>query len=70
MKDLREIYNSDQFNNIDFIANQLVEGFITGFHRSPYHGFSVELPNIEFITQEKAQNILIGNFLQEPKNYL
>ena len=42
MKDLREIYNSDQFNNIDFIANQLVEGFITGFHRSPYHGFSVE----------------------------
>lgn len=29
-------------NNIDFLARQLVEGFITGLHKSPYHGFSVE----------------------------
>ncbi|WP_185154489.1 DUF58 domain-containing protein [Fulvivirga sp. M361] len=29
-------------NNIDFLAKQLVEGFITGLHKSPYHGFSVE----------------------------
>jgi uncharacterized protein (DUF58 family) len=28
--------------NIDFIAKKLVEGFITGLHKSPYHGFSVE----------------------------
>ena len=42
MRDLQEVYNSEQFKNIDFIANQLVEGFITGLHRSPYHGFSVE----------------------------
>lgn len=27
---------------MDFIARQVVEGFITGQHRSPYHGFSVE----------------------------
>lgn len=30
------------FGNIDFLARQLVEGFITGLHKSPYHGFSVE----------------------------
>lgn len=30
------------FGNIDFLAKQLVEGFITGLHKSPYHGFSVE----------------------------
>ena len=29
-------------NNIEFFANQVVEGFITGKHKSPYHGFSVE----------------------------
>ncbi len=29
-------------NKIDFLAKQLVEGFITGLHKSPYHGFSVE----------------------------
>lgn len=28
--------------NIDFLAKKLVEGFITGLHKSPYHGFSVE----------------------------
>tara|TARA_B100002003_G_scaffold249947_1_gene287639 strand:+ start:1112 stop:2041 length:930 start_codon:yes stop_codon:yes gene_type:complete len=28
--------------NLPFFANQVVEGFITGLHKSPYHGFSVE----------------------------
>lgn len=31
-----------QFNHIDLLAQQLVDGFITGLHKSPYHGFSVE----------------------------
>jgi uncharacterized protein (DUF58 family) len=31
-----------QFGNIEFLARQMVEGFITGLHKSPYHGFSVE----------------------------
>lgn len=31
-----------QFGNIEFLAKQLVEGFVTGLHKSPYHGFSVE----------------------------
>ncbi len=29
-------------NNLELLAKQLVEGFITGLHKSPYHGFSVE----------------------------
>ena len=28
--------------NLDFLARQVVEGFMTGLHKSPYHGFSVE----------------------------
>lgn len=31
-----------QTGNLEFIAKQVVEGFITGLHRSPFHGFSVE----------------------------
>jgi uncharacterized protein (DUF58 family) len=27
---------------LELLAKQLVEGFITGLHKSPYHGFSVE----------------------------
>lgn len=30
------------YENIELLARQLVEGFITGLHKSPYHGFSVE----------------------------
>lgn len=31
-----------ELNNLELLAKQLVEGFITGLHKSPYHGFSVE----------------------------
>lgn len=32
-----------QFNtNLELLARQVVEGFITGLHKSPFHGFSVE----------------------------
>jgi len=31
-----------QLDNIELKARLVVEGFITGLHRSPYHGFSVE----------------------------
>jgi uncharacterized protein (DUF58 family) len=28
--------------NLEFLSKQVVEGFITGLHKSPFHGFSVE----------------------------
>jgi uncharacterized protein (DUF58 family) len=31
-----------QSGSLELLAKQLVEGFITGLHKSPYHGFSVE----------------------------
>jgi uncharacterized protein (DUF58 family) len=31
-----------QFGNLEVLAKQVVEGFITGLHKSPFHGFSVE----------------------------
>jgi uncharacterized protein (DUF58 family) len=31
-----------QFGTLELLAKQVVEGFITGMHKSPYHGFSVE----------------------------
>ena len=30
------------FGNLELVAKQVVEGFITGLHKSPFHGFSVE----------------------------
>ncbi len=31
-----------QLANLELLARQVVEGFITGLHQSPFHGFSVE----------------------------
>ena len=31
-----------EYGNVEFLAKQMVEGFITGLHKSPFHGFSVE----------------------------
>ncbi len=31
-----------KFENLELLARQVVEGFITGLHKSPFHGFSVE----------------------------
>lgn len=31
-----------QFGSLELLAKQVVEGFITGLHKSPFHGFSVE----------------------------
>ncbi len=31
-----------KFDNLELLASQVVEGFIIGLHKSPFHGFSVE----------------------------
>ncbi|PTN08348.1 DUF58 domain-containing protein [Mangrovibacterium marinum] len=42
MNNLFDIQQFQQFDNLELIAREVVEGFITGLHRSPFHGFSVE----------------------------
>lgn len=37
-----DLHKVREFGNIELLARQMVEGFITGLHKSPYHGFSVE----------------------------
>lgn len=32
----------EEFGQLELLAKQAVEGFITGLHKSPFHGFSVE----------------------------
>ena len=42
VKSTLDIQNFQEFDNLEFLAKQVVEGFITGLHKSPFHGFSVE----------------------------
>jgi uncharacterized protein (DUF58 family) len=47
-----------QFSSLEIIAKQVVEGFITGLHKSPFHGFSVEFAeHRQYNTGESVKNI-------------
>jgi uncharacterized protein (DUF58 family) len=37
-----EIKTISSFQHLELLANQVVEGFISGMHKSPFHGFSAE----------------------------
>jgi len=42
LHDLNTYKDLQDFGNLELLAKQVVEGFITGLHKSPFHGFSVE----------------------------
>ncbi|MGB5238569.1 MAG: DUF58 domain-containing protein, partial [Flavobacteriaceae bacterium] len=37
-----ELHKAPLFQNLELLANQIVEGYISGIHKSPFHGFSAE----------------------------
>ncbi|RDI51273.1 DUF58 domain-containing protein [Flavobacterium glaciei] len=42
MKIDSQIEKISSFQHLELLANQVVEGFISGMHKSPFHGFSAE----------------------------
>ncbi|MEL7124214.1 MAG: DUF58 domain-containing protein, partial [Bacteroidota bacterium] len=44
--------------NLELLAKQVVEGFIIGLHKSPFHGFSVEFAEHRLYNQgESTRNV-------------
>lgn len=37
-----ELHKTSGFTNLELLAREVVEGFIAGMHKSPFHGFSAE----------------------------
>lgn len=55
---LRNLQEVQEIKNIPFLAKQVVEGFIVGLHKSPFHGFSVEFAEHRVYNQgESTKNI-------------
>ena len=55
---MQELDNISSLESLDFFARNLVEGFITGKHKSPYHGFSVEFAEHRlYNTGESTKNV-------------
>ena len=42
MKIESQIEKISSFQHLEMLSNQIVEGFISGMHKSPFHGFSAE----------------------------
>lgn len=47
-----------RLSGLDLVARLVVEGFITGLHQSPYHGFSVEFSEYrQYIPGDPPRNV-------------
>lgn len=44
----------EPLTHFELLANQVVEGFITGLHKSPFHGFSVEFAEHRLYNQGES----------------
>ena len=55
---LLDNYDIKDISNLELLAKQVVEGFIIGLHKSPFHGFSVEFAEHRLYNQgESTRNI-------------
>ncbi len=66
-----------QYTSLEIRANQIVSGFISGLHKSPYHGFSVEFADyrpynngestrfIDWKLYARTDKLFIKNYQQE-----
>lgn len=43
-----------EFGSLEWLSNKVVEGFITGFHKSPFQGFSVEFAEHRIYNQGES----------------
>jgi uncharacterized protein (DUF58 family) len=66
-----------QLANLELLARQVVEGFITGLHQSPFHGFSVEfaehrlynngesVKNVDWKLMARTEKLFVKQFEEE-----
>lgn len=66
-----------RFENLELRARQVVEGFLTGLHKSPFHGFSVEFAehriynpgestkNIDWRLYARTERLYVKKFEEE-----
>ncbi len=62
---------ASRLGRLDFVARLVVEGFLTGLHKSPYHGFSVEFAEYrQYIPGEPATHIDWRAYARSDRHYL
>lgn len=65
-----ELNKAEGFKNLELLAKQVVEGFIAGLHKSPFHGFSAEFAEHKIYNQgESTRHIDWKLFAKTDKLY-
>ncbi|NKI30784.1 DUF58 domain-containing protein [Croceivirga thetidis] len=65
-----ELNQAKLFQNLELLAGQVVEGFISGIHKSPFHGFSAEFAEHKiYNTGESTKHIDWKLFARTDKLY-
>ncbi|QFZ53980.1 DUF58 domain-containing protein [Oceanihabitans sp. IOP_32] len=65
-----ELNKANGFKNLELLAKQVVEGFISGMHKSPFHGFSAEFAEHKIYNQgESTRHIDWKLFAKTDKLY-
>jgi uncharacterized protein (DUF58 family) len=65
-----ELNKAGLFQNLELLAKQVVEGFISGIHKSPFHGFSAEFAEHKiYNTGESTKHIDWKLFAKTDKLY-
>lgn len=65
-----ELNKAEGFKNLELLAKQVVEGFIAGMHKSPFHGFSAEFAEHKIYNQgESTRHIDWKLFAKTDKLY-
>ncbi|MBK8165561.1 MAG: DUF58 domain-containing protein [bacterium] len=60
-----------QLGRLDLVARLVVEGFLLGLHKSPYHGFSAEFAEYrQYIPGEPVANMDWRAFAKSDRHYL
>lgn len=66
----KELQKVQLFSNLELLAKQVVEGFISGLHKSPFHGFSSEFAEHKIYNQgESTRHIDWKLFAKTDKLY-
>lgn len=72
-----DLTENTSFGNLELLAKQVVEGFVTGLHKSPFHGFSVEfaehrlynkgnsVKNIDWKLFARTEKLFVKRFEEE-----
>ena len=66
----QELHKAPLFKNLELLSQEVVEGFISGIHKSPFHGFSAEFAEHKIYNQgESTRHIDWKLFAKTDKLY-